>query len=118
VTAEAHTPCDTDRFKKHNDKRPEEVNMEATKKQEVVEVGKYLMDTEWGEIEVVVARNQYGDSVMYYPLTPCCGATAKGMESYVGCRSCYEEVPSALGSGWYSDEEWERAVAEGWVVSA
>lgn len=36
-------------------------------------------------------------------ITNCCGATGKGLmndetdEGYVGCRSCYREVSSALG---------------------
>ena len=30
-------------------------------------------------------------------LTPCCGASAKGMEDYVGCRNCYEPIDPALG---------------------
>lgn len=37
-----------------------------------------------------VARDPHGD--MEYLLTLCCGASYKGMESYVGCRACYREV--------------------------
>lgn len=31
------------------------------------------------------------------PLTDCCGATAKGLEDYVGCRKCYEEIDPRYG---------------------
>ena len=31
-------------------------------------------------------------------ITACCGASAKGLEGYIGCRSCYEEVSPRLGS--------------------
>ncbi len=31
------------------------------------------------------------------PLTDCCGATAKGLEDYVGCRRCYTEIDSLYG---------------------
>lgn len=41
---------------------------------------------------------------LVYPLTPCCGATAKGMDEYVGCRNCYHEVDSILGMCWTADE--------------
>lgn len=57
----------------------------------------------WGEndnIEFVLSDG------LVYPLTPCCGATAKGMDEYIGCRACYEEVDSMLGACW-TVEEWE-----------
>jgi hypothetical protein len=50
----------------------------------------------------VLGRNEIGvvaeteDGFRFY-LTPCCGASAKGMEDYIGCRACYREVDSALG---------------------
>lgn len=31
-----------------------------------------------------------------YTLTPCCGASYKGCDGYIGCRSCYGELD---GSG-------------------
>lgn len=34
---------------------------------------------------------------LVYPLTPCCDASAKGCDGYVGCRGCYEEVSPAFG---------------------
>lgn len=34
---------------------------------------------------------------MRYYLTECCGASAKGMEGYIGCRSCYAEIDPQLG---------------------
>lgn len=51
-----------------------------------------------------VARYTDGDFTMLYPLTPCCGASGKGMmddatgEGFVGCRSCYREVDPKYGS--------------------
>lgn len=30
-------------------------------------------------------------------LTPCCGASAKGLEDCIGCRNCYAEVDPRLG---------------------
>jgi hypothetical protein len=57
----------------------------------------------FGENErVEFVQNEDG---LVYPLTPCCGATAKGMDWYIGCRSCYEEVDSMLGACWTA-EEW------------
>jgi len=35
------------------------------------------------------------DDPMY--VTDCCDASAKGMENYVGCRSCYREIDPSLG---------------------
>lgn len=35
--------------------------------------------------------------VLRYYLTDCCGASAKGCDGYVGCRSCYAEVDPGLG---------------------
>lgn len=37
-----------------------------------------------------------GKPFRYY-LTECCGASAKGMEWGIGCRSCYDECDPALG---------------------
>lgn len=39
-----------------------------------------------------------------YPLTPCCGASAKGLEHYVGCRACYQEIDPSLGMACGADE--------------
>jgi hypothetical protein len=52
----------------------------------------------------VLGRNAIGtvaisvDSpgIPYY-LTDCCGASAKGLDCYVGCRECLQEVDPALG---------------------
>lgn len=36
-------------------------------------------------------------SYMAYPLTPCCGASGKGGEFGVICRSCYRPVDAMYG---------------------
>lgn len=41
---------------------------------------------------------------LVYPLTSCCGASAKGSGSGVVCRACYHAVPSSMGMGWSLDE--------------
>jgi hypothetical protein len=46
--------------------------------------------------ELGVVAESHG---MRYYLTPCCGASAKGLDGYIGCRSCYEEVDPRLGAG-------------------
>lgn len=42
----------------------------------------------------------YSDELdLLYPLTNCCGASAKGsanVESGVVCRACYREIPTEL----------------------
>lgn len=50
---------------------------------------------------IVLGRDEVGvvaesDGFRYY-LTPCCGASAKGLEDYIGCRACYVEVDPSLG---------------------
>lgn len=44
-----------------------------------------------------VAENRSMDPPFRYYLTDCCGASAKGLEDYVGCRSCYEEIDPGIG---------------------
>ena len=69
-----------------------------------------------------IAVNNEGNA---FYVTPCCGATAKGLEDYVGCRSCYEEIDPALGGipdvEWFAPSErarikkfneWERSMVE------
>jgi hypothetical protein len=50
-----------------------------------------------------VAVNNEGDA---FYVTPCCGASSKGMEDYTGCRRCYQEVDPGLGgiptTDWYA----------------
>lgn len=51
---------------------------------------------------IVLGRDEIGvvaesDGLKFY-LTECCGASAKGLENYVGCRSCYQEIDPILGS--------------------
>ena len=50
---------------------------------------------------IVLGRDRVGivaehEGFRYY-LTECCAASAKGMQDYVGCRSCYDEIDPALG---------------------
>lgn len=44
-----------------------------------------------------VAEDRSMTPAFRYYLTECCGASAKGMADYVGCRSCYEPIDEALG---------------------
>jgi hypothetical protein len=41
---------------------------------------------------------------LIYPLTPCCHASAKGCDGYVGCRRCYQELEPGFGACWTTDE--------------
>ena len=50
------------------------------------------------------------ESGMFWPLTPCCQASAKGSGSGVVCRACFAEVPEVLGLGAMLSEG-EAAVA-------
>lgn len=47
-----------------------------------------------GRDDVGVIAEGYG---MRYYLTPCCGASAKGCDGYIGCRACYAEIDPSLG---------------------
>lgn len=58
--------------------------------------------------DVVTATTDCGFKIasthgLVYPLTPCHGATGKGLmdddsgEGYIGCRSCYHEVSPTYG---------------------
>lgn len=49
-----------------------------------------LVITDWGVIA---------------PLTPCCRASGKGCDGYIGCRACYREVSYGFGDCWKLDEE-------------
>lgn len=44
---------------------------------------------------VTVAEAMVGDTAMAYPLTPCCGASAKGGADGIVCRACYAPL------GWH-----------------
>lgn len=48
-------------------------------------------ETEHGPVEWVLSDG------IAYPLTICCGASAKGLETSIGCRSCYEEIDPWFG---------------------
>lgn len=43
---------------------------------------------------------------IYYPLTPCCGASAKGLDGIV-CRGCYEYIDASYAMAW-DGKEWAR----------
>ena len=52
----------------------------------------------------------FDETIGAYPLTRCCGASAKGVgelfEGSVVCRGCYAPVPAYFGtSGWAAIEE-------------
>lgn len=49
--------------------------------------------------------------IVFY-LTPCCKASAKGCDGYIGCRACYRQIADELGDGWMVDDAsgWERRV--------
>lgn len=34
---------------------------------------------------------------LFYALTPCCGASGKGLDGYIGCRRCFQEVDEVYG---------------------
>lgn len=38
-----------------------------------------------------------GKDFGYHP-TPCCGASAKGCDGYIGCRACYQPIDPAFGN--------------------
>jgi hypothetical protein len=73
---------------------------------ELTVVGNFTVDGEWCDIDLVVVKN--GDR--YYPITPCCGATATGSEGATCCRSCYDEVDTVFGSVW-DEDGWNQFVA-------
>lgn len=56
-----------------------------------------------------VAVNNDGNA---FYATPCCGASAKGCDGYVGCRSCYAVVDSGLGGvpgpEWFAPQHRQR----------
>jgi hypothetical protein len=51
------------------------------------------------DVTIAVAQVGPPDSpaFMAYPLTPCCGASGKGSERGIVCRSCYNEVGAMYG---------------------
>lgn len=58
-----------------------------------------------------IAVNNEGNA---FYVTPCCGASAKGCDGYIGCRACYEEIDPALGGipdvEWFAPSERARIV--------
>lgn len=65
-------------------------------------LGRFTIEGYYGTYEVPIVRADHG----IYPLTPCCEATGKGMdtETGVGCRACYEEIDPIFGACWTPDE--------------
>lgn len=47
--------------------------------------------------------------IMIAPLTPCCQASGKGCDGYIGCRACYNEVSPFFGDCWdlADDRGWD-----------
>lgn len=79
-------------------------------------VGRYNLNGFFGTYTITVMR----DGDIFYPLTPCCNATGKGMdyEHGVGCRSCYNEVDSVFGTCWVGDDAFAKAIADGELTAA
>jgi hypothetical protein len=46
---------------------------------------------------VAELRESNGFTMRYY-LTPCCDASDKGCDGYVGCRACYAEIDPMLSA--------------------
>lgn len=47
--------------------------------------------------DVTIAVAEVGQVHLAYPLTACCGASGKGGEAGVICRSCYRDVDPMFG---------------------
>lgn len=61
--------------------------------------------------DMVIARYQMSNSrAIYYPLTECCAASAKGCDGYIGCRSCYDEIDDIFASCW-TEDQWKKVSA-------
>lgn len=65
-----------------------------------------------------VAVNNDGNASF---VTPCCKASAKGMENYTGCRACYNEVDPGLGgvpdAEWFAPQHRERIAGfNDWLI--
>lgn len=54
-----------------------------------ISLGKFY--GEYGPVEWAI-----NDGIVF-PLTPCCGASAKGMELGLACRACYGDIPDWFG---------------------
>lgn len=50
----------------------------------------------WGMPTAFYDDEHLGRKVAYYP-TPCCGASAKGLEGGIGCRKCYRYIDPSFG---------------------
>lgn len=46
-------------------------------------------------LDLAVAADEH----MEWTLTPCCGASFKGCDGYIGCRSCYEDMDGIMHGG-------------------
>lgn len=63
---------------------------------------------------LMVASDPDGGSLTY-TLSPCCGASFKGCEGYVGCRACYADL-TGLGGGVPFGEVVPVQPSVAWVV--
>lgn len=66
------------------------------------------------EISQIAKMEFESGAVMFYRLTNCCGASAKGVEygTHVACRACYQTIDPEMGDAWGSAEELVHRVPE------
>lgn len=58
---------------------------------------RYPLEVESGTDYVHMMRVDGPRGTYYYPLTPCCDASAKGTEWGPSCRKCYRDLPEVYG---------------------
>lgn len=73
----------------------------------VLENDQTVLVPKWA-LDLAVGVDEYGNLIyreteapftgLLMGLTYCCSASAKGCDGYIGCRNCYDEVPSYLGA--------------------
>ena len=49
-----------------------------------------------------IVRADFSNGLVFYRLTNCCGASAKGVEyeTHVACRACYQSIDPEFGMAW------------------
>ena len=58
---------------------------------------RYPLEVESGTDYVHMMKVDGPRGTYYYPLTPCCDASAKGTEWGPSCRGCYRDLPEVYG---------------------